>query len=112
VKAETSTVSSNESADNGSSAPDGDNYAFNLSRPADSSAKKGEGADNSEQPAKESATAAAPDTGSSSSSSQDTMEIAEKIGDSSLAEAKEPEAPEAVNTLVSNGLAESKGLSL
>jgi hypothetical protein len=40
------------------------------------------------------------------------MEIAEKIGDSSLAEAKEPEAPEAVNTLVSNGLAESKGLSL
>ena len=34
-----------------------------------------------------------------------------KMGDSSLAASKEQEAPEAVNTLLSNGLAESKGLS-
>ena len=34
-----------------------------------------------------------------------------KMGELSLAESKEQEAPEAVNTLLSNGLAESKGLS-
>jgi len=34
-----------------------------------------------------------------------------KMGGLRLAESKEQEAPEAVNALLSNGLAESKGLS-
>ena len=65
-----------------------------------------------DQAAKDPAAAAGPVTGSSSSS-QDTLESTDKknMGRLSLAESKEQEAPEAVNTLLSNGLAESKGLS-
>jgi hypothetical protein len=66
-----------------------------------------------DQAAKDPAAAAGPVTGPSSSS-QDTLESTDKkkkMGGLSLAEFKEQEAPEAVNTLLSNGLAESKGLS-
>ena len=67
-----------------------------------------------DQAAKDPAAAAGPVTGSSSPS-QDIVESIvkkKKVGDSSLAEFKEQEASEAVNTLLSNGLAErSKGLS-
>jgi hypothetical protein len=66
-----------------------------------------------DQAAKDPAAAAGPVTGSSSSS-QDILESTDKkrkMGGLSLAESKEQEAPEAVNTLLSNGLAESKGLS-
>lgn len=115
VNAETSTAaSSNEGADTTASAPDGDNYAFNLSRSAEAAAKENNGitstTDSAENPVKEPATV---DSGASSSSSasEGAMDVVEKVGDSSLAESKEPEGPEVISTaaLVSHGVAESKG---
>ena len=66
-----------------------------------------------DQAAKDPAAAAGPVTGSSFSS-QDTLEstdMKKKMGGFNLAEFKEQEALETVNTLLSDGLAESKGLS-
>ena len=107
MKAESSSAPSSDGADNTSSAPDGDNYAFNLSRPADAATKESDGSSSAKEPGKEPATAPIPE--STSSSSQVTAEVVEKVGDSSLAESKEPEVPEAVRMLVSQGVAESKG---
>ena len=118
MKAESSTAATNEGVDITASAPDGDTYAFNLSRSAEAAAKENNGTssttDSTEFPVKEPATAAVLDNSASSTSSasEEPMDVAVKVGDTSLAEAKESEVAEVSSSaaIVSHGLAESKGL--